>query len=163
MASAYRNHRSSSDCYLLHGYARDIHVVFGAKNLDNEGFVVDFGGLKDFKRWLEEKFDHTTVLQADDPLVPAFRQMEKEGYLKLTVLPLVSCEGWAMYIAKALDNFIQNITNERAYVLRLEVKENSKNSAIYHNRNLQGEILEDIHIDDLDDLTREMEHGPDED
>lgn len=169
LASAYRNHNSDSDCYMLHGYCRDIYVTFGATSLDKQGFVVDFGGLKEFKRWLEDKFDHTTVLQADDPLVSHFRVMESDGFLKLTVLPIVSCEGWAMYISKYLDHYVQQQTNGRAYVLRLEVRENDKNSAIYvnriikeggHDEGLAGTTeLEHISIDNLHELTRDMEHG----
>lgn len=148
---------------MLHGYCRDVHVTFGAKTLDAQGFVVDFGGLKPFKRWLEHKFDHTTVLQADDPILPEFRQLEKQGLLKLTVIPTVSCEGWAMYIAKQLDQHIVDVTEERAYVIQLEVKENDKNSAIYINRTPEGELLELIHIDDLDELSKDMEGIADED
>ena len=72
---AYRNWQSDTDCYLLHGYCRSFRFVFGCKNLDKQGFVVDFGGLKNFKRWVEDKFDHTVILQADDPMVHVFRTL----------------------------------------------------------------------------------------
>ena len=157
LASAYRNHYSKTDCYLLHGYCRDISVVFGCKTLDKQGFVVDFGMFKDFKIWLEDNFDHTTVLQADDPLVPPFRALERDGLMKLTVVPTVSCEGWAMFIAKKLDEYVRRETKGRAWVYTLEVHENSKNSAIYINTNENGEVTDDMSFDDLIELTRDME------
>ena len=40
---AYRNWKSDTDCYLLHGYCRSFKFVFGCKHLDKQGFVVDFG------------------------------------------------------------------------------------------------------------------------
>ena len=75
---AYRNHKSDTDCYLLHGYCRSFRFVFGCNNLDRQGFVVDFGGLKDVKRQLQEWFDHTVILQSDDPLISTFRQLDEQ-------------------------------------------------------------------------------------
>ena len=159
LASAYRNHKSDSDCYMLHGYGRDIYVEFGSSSLDKQGFVIDFGDLKEVKRWLEDNFDHTTVLQADDPLIGQFRALEKEGCLKLTLVPTVSCEGWACYIAKYIDAHIQKATNGRAWVQLVEVRENSKNSGVYVNRNEIGILHETFDFDDLQDLTSDMEAG----
>ncbi|MEZ4433662.1 MAG: 6-carboxytetrahydropterin synthase [bacterium] len=45
----------------------------GATNAPRNGFVVDFGGLKVVKSWLTEHFDHTLLLDADDPLLQSFR------------------------------------------------------------------------------------------
>lgn len=133
LASAYRNHKSSSNCFLLHGYCRDVLVEFGCNQLDRQGFVMDYGDLKEVSRWLEDTFDHVTVLQADDPLVPQFLQLEAAGALKLTLLPCVSCEGWAMYIAKHIHQTVMVKTEGRVWVNSVEVRENGKNSSTYHN------------------------------
>ena len=74
---AYRNWKSHTDCYLLHGYDRSFKFLFGCEHLDRQGFVVDFGGLKDVKRQLEEWFDHTVILQSDDHFVPIFPSIRK--------------------------------------------------------------------------------------
>ena len=99
---AYRNHKSDTDCYLLHGYCRSFKFVFGCNNLDRQGFVVDFGGLKDVKRQLQEWFDHTVILQSDDPLVSTFRQLEEQGQCKLQTFPLISSEGLAEWTGEYL-------------------------------------------------------------
>jgi|TARA_Y100000310_G_scaffold281775_1_gene302517 6-pyruvoyltetrahydropterin/6-carboxytetrahydropterin synthase len=153
---------------MLHGYCRDVHIEFGAKHFDKAGFVVDYGQLKEIRRWLEEKFDHTTVLQADDPLVTLFRGLEKEGSVKLTTVPTVSCEGWAMYIAKYVDQEIQRISQGRAWVNSVEVRENGKNSSKYTNRVLDAStntivtMDEDITFDDLNELCKDMESSANE-
>jgi len=156
-ASAYRNHNSKSDCYMLHGYSRDVYVEFGATVLDKQGFVVDFGALKEVKRWLNKNFDHVTVLQADDPLVGNFKMLEKNGALKLTLVPTVSAEGWACYIAKFIDNYVQEQTDNRAYVLSVDVRENSKNSGKYINRTNDGEVIDSFAFSDLIELVSDMQ------
>ena len=141
---------------MLHGYCRDVYIEFGATTLDKQGFVVDFGCLKEVKRWLEYNFDHTTVLQADDPLVNDFLEKQADGLLKLTLLPTVSCEGWAVYIAKYIDNFIKNVTDNRAYVISVDVRENSKNSGKYYNATLEGQLYETFEFSDLVELRDDM-------
>ena len=133
-SSAYRNHNSKTDCFLLHGYSRDFYIEFGANHLDKSGFVVDYGSpaLKEFKRWLEENFDHTTVLQADDPLARHFKALERDGHCKLTLVHCVSAEGWAMYIAKMLQELIHESTDGRAWVNFVECRENYKNASRYY-------------------------------
>jgi 6-pyruvoyltetrahydropterin/6-carboxytetrahydropterin synthase len=133
---AYRNHRSDSDCYLLHGYDRSFRFVFGSKNLDKQGFVVDFGGImREIKRQLEYWFDHTVILQADDPMVGAFRKLEKLGHVALRTFPLISCEGLAEYVGEYADSIIRKSTQDRSWVISCEVIEAEKNSAIYKTAN----------------------------
>ena len=47
---------------------------FGANELDENNWVVDFGGLKGLKEKLKNQFDHTTCIAADDPALPIFQQ-----------------------------------------------------------------------------------------
>lgn len=131
--NAYRNPASTSDCFLLHGYCRDFFFTFGAKDLDKQGFVVDFGGLKKVKQWLEEKFDHTVLLQGDDPELGVFYELQDRGVLRLTTLPLVSCEGIAEFVGLFVDDYIQDKTGRRAHVVSCECRENGKNSAVWTN------------------------------
>jgi 6-pyruvoyltetrahydropterin/6-carboxytetrahydropterin synthase len=128
---AYRNWKSDSECYKLHGYDRSFRFVFGCKHLDKQGFVVDFGGLKEIKRQLEYWFDHTVILQADDPLVPIFKQLQGLGHCELRTFPLISCEGLAQYVAEYVDHVLSNTTQGRSWVISCEMIEAEKNSAIY--------------------------------
>lgn len=150
---AYRNWRSDTDCYLLHGYDRSFKFVFGATHLDKQGFVVDFGGLKEVKRQLEDWFDHTTILQADDPLINVFREIERKGHLKLKTFPLISCEGLAEYVGEYVDHMIRKYTDNRAFVITCEMIEAEKNSAIY----TPAENKERISWEDWQELNKQME------
>lgn len=131
---AYRNWKSDSECYKLHGYDRSFRFLFGCKNLDKQGFVVDFGGLKEIKRQLEYWFDHTVILQADDPLVGIFRQLQSLGHCELRTFPLISCEGLGQYVAEYVDSMLQKSTQGRAWVISCEMIEATKNSSLYSPR-----------------------------
>lgn len=150
---AYRNWKSDSDCYLLHGYDRSFKFVFGCKNLDKQGFVVDFGSLKEVKRTLEYWFDHTVILQADDPMVGTFRQLETLGHMHLRTFPLISCEGLAEYVGEYVDELIVKYTHGRSWIISCEVIEAEKNSAIYNPRNNPDRMS----MQDIQDMTVEME------
>src|SRR4051812_23270084 len=53
LSAAFRQHPADSHCNQLHGYALEVSACFEADSLDHRNWVIDFGGLKDFKRWLE--------------------------------------------------------------------------------------------------------------
>jgi len=152
---AYRNWRSDTDCYMLHGYDRSFKFVFGCDHLDKQGFVVDFGGLKAIKRQLEDWFDHTVILQADDPLVNTFRELTAKGHCRLQTFPLISCEGLAEFVGEYVDALLQEQNGGRNWVISCEVIEAEKNSAIYSPR----ENPDRITFADLKELCREMEES----
>src|SRR6056300_1676366 len=77
LSCAFRQPNAShSHCSLLHGYALSFRFVFGANELDDKNWVVDFGGLKDLKDWLEKQFDHTVALDESDPMLDMLKQLE---------------------------------------------------------------------------------------
>jgi 6-pyruvoyltetrahydropterin/6-carboxytetrahydropterin synthase len=57
----------------VHGCSREFYFEFAANEMTKEGWVVDFGGLKEIKTWLEFTFDHTFLVAQDDPLLEAFK------------------------------------------------------------------------------------------
>ena len=57
-STCFRQWRADSHCKFLHGYALEFKITF-AGELDQRNWVMDFGGLKDFKLFLEKTFDHT--------------------------------------------------------------------------------------------------------
>jgi len=153
---AYRNWRSNTDCYLLHGYARSFRFVFGARTLDAQGFVVDFGGLKEVQRQLKAWFDHTVILQSDDPLVHVFEELSQLGHLRLVTFPLISSEGLAQWVGEYVHEFLQHATDGRAWVEQCEMIEAEKNSAYY---NLFPEHPDRLTFRDLLQLNAEMLHA----
>jgi len=77
-----------SHCQLMHGYAFEIKVWFASneedidKQLDDMNWIVDYGSFKKpplgngLRAWLDEMFDHTTLLEKDDPYLDFFKTAE---------------------------------------------------------------------------------------
>lgn len=133
---AHRQHRHDGVCAFVHGYSRSFYFLFGATQLDRCGFVVDFGKLKLLKAWLDSNFDHTLLLNADDHLLPLFREVEAQGGARIILPPYgPGMEGSAHWALEAAQGFLDgdHATASRCYVVAVECRENDKNSAIYYN------------------------------
>lgn len=133
LSACFRQWRSThSHCRFLHGYALSVHLKFEGDNLDERNWVVDFGGLKDLKSWLQETFDHKTVVAEDDPLLDWFHRGHEQGLLDLVILPAVGCERFAELVWAQANNWLQdNGYAPRCRVAEVEVREHGANSAIY--------------------------------
>jgi 6-pyruvoyltetrahydropterin/6-carboxytetrahydropterin synthase len=80
---------------------------------------------------MDYMFDHTTIITSDDPGIGGFRTMDRLGIIQLRELEAVGAEQFAKYIFEKLNKFIQEETNSRVSVVRVEFMENGKNTAIY--------------------------------
>lgn len=134
---AHRQHNHNGHCALIHGHNWGFIVELGADELDENGFVYDFGKFKQFKDFLTEHFDHTLVLSETDPLLVAqggskasetFLQTIRR-FSKVIVVPSCSCEGIAKFVFDHL--FAEFGYVDRVFVLSVTVTEDSKNSATY--------------------------------
>ena len=57
-------------CGRLHGHNGRVEVVLASRELDEQGFVVDFDEIDAALRsWLVENFDHRMLLHRDDPVI----------------------------------------------------------------------------------------------
>lgn len=128
---AHRRWRHQGHCALIHGYSRSFTITFTCDERDENGFVVDFGGLKPVKEWLESQFDHRLCIDADDPLLPDFQALEDKGACKLTVLPDAGMEGSAKHVFDWVQRWLRQETAGRAWVVAVEARENRKNAATY--------------------------------
>jgi 6-pyruvoyltetrahydropterin/6-carboxytetrahydropterin synthase len=128
---SHRQWRHAGHCKYIHGYSRSFTITFGCHALSDSGFGVDFGELKDIKAWLSHWFDHTTLINADDPEMALFESMHAKEIIDLRVLPNVSMERTAEFVFDYVDDWIQTHTDGRAFVLEVECRENSKNAGIY--------------------------------
>lgn len=133
LSCAFRQWRAKSHCRFLHGYALAVRVEFGAEKLDENGWVVDFGGMKQFKKFLEDTFDHKTLAAHDDPMLAQFEEMESLDIIDLMIIPAVGCEAFAKYVYEAAEDWVlsQPVLADRVKVLSVEVREHGANSAIY--------------------------------
>ena len=130
----HRQWKAESHCRFVHGYSREFYFEFECNELTKEGWVVDFGGLKEVKAWLEHMFDHTFLVANDDPYLETFKDLDKSGVIQLRTFENIGMEGTAKFVYEEVDNMIKKQTNGRAWVKLTEVRENEKNSAIYYPR-----------------------------
>ena len=128
---AFRQPTADSHCRFIHGYRLTAKFWFRAKELDHNNWVVDFGGLKDLKKLLEDQFDHTTCIARTDPKLEIFKQMRDAGVCDLRIMDGVGIEKFAEWCHATADNFVGIITNMRCRCVAVEVFEHEKNSAIY--------------------------------
>lgn len=128
---AHRQWRDDGLCKFIHGYSREFSFWFKASTVDERGWVMDFGGFKEFKLFLDEQFDHTCLINNDDPELPLFREMDKKGLIKLKTLDNVGMEGTSYFLYKKMNEFLQKETNGRVTCFKVETRENEKNSGIY--------------------------------
>lgn len=106
-------------------------MTLSSDTLDNRNWVYDFGGLAWAKSFIEEAFDHTTCIAADDPALPYFQDMDAQGLIQLRIMPAVGCESFARHVYDALQPHIDAETNGRVRVDSVTVFEHSGNSATY--------------------------------
>lgn len=133
LSCAFRQWRAKhSHCRFMHGYALSVRLNFKGQ-LNDRNWVYDFGDLKFVKEFLQNTFDHKTVVAEDDPELETFKQLEEKGLIQLVIMPHVGCEKFAEYICKQIAPTIQVNSNERVKLMSVEVREHSGNSAIYIN------------------------------
>lgn len=128
---AFRQPNAISHCRHLHGYRLYAKFCFSCAHLDDNNWVVDFGGLKELKALLEMQFDHTTIVAKNDSLLPLFLQLNEQGGCNLRIMEGVGIEKFAEWCFKTANKYISEKTNSRCWVQRVEVWEHEKNSGIY--------------------------------
>ncbi len=133
LSACFRQPNAHSHCKFLHGYSLQFKFTFGCEHLDERNWVVDFGGLKPLKAWLEDSFDHKIVLDQTDPHMDTFKDLEEKGLAELTVLDGVGVEKFAEHACKFADKLVKDMTDNRCFVVSCECAEHGANSAIYHN------------------------------
>jgi 6-pyruvoyltetrahydropterin/6-carboxytetrahydropterin synthase len=138
---AFRQWRADSHCKFIHGYRLVAKFWFACTELDERNWVVDFGGLKDLKKVLENQFDHTFCIAADDPLRHEFEQLHRLGAADLRIMERgVGIERTAEWCLNVADTLIRNQTNNRCWVEKVEVWEHEKNSALAIASNIQTSV-----------------------
>lgn len=127
----HRQWKAESHCRFVHGYSREFYFEFAASELTKEGWVVDFGGLKKLKAWLNSTFDHTFLVAQDDPQLEVFKKLDSEGVIQLRVLPNPGMEGTAQYVFNEASSILKDLYGDRAWITLVQVSENENNSAKY--------------------------------
>ena len=143
-STCFRQWRADdTHCQYLHGYGVSFKIWFEGE-LDERNWVWDFGGMKRAKgkidglspkEWFEYMFDHTTIVAEDDPqLTKYFTKLDNNRTIQLRVVPATGAEKFAEFIFNKVNPFIEEETEGRVKVVRVEFREHEKNTAIYEPR-----------------------------
>ena len=128
---SHRQWRHQGHCRFVHGYSRSFTFWFTAKKLDLNGFVVDFSGLKPLENRLKEQFDHTFLINKDDPLLNYWEQLHDLDALDLRIMNNVGMEFTSELIWRWANEYLLEKDKGRTCCWKTESKENKSNKASY--------------------------------
>lgn len=140
---AIRQHKAKhSHCQLLHGYALEFKVWFESKEeleenqLDEMNWIVDYGifGRNGLKEWMNGMFDHTMIIEKDDPYFDLFEQMGVMGLAKPLFVDRIGAESMAKLVFDKFNDWFSKNEGGRIKVVQVECFENNKNSSIYKEK-----------------------------
>ena len=63
---AHRQHTHDGHCVFIHGHNWSITLTFACREVDVNGFVIDFGKLRYIKNWIDERLDHACLFNEND-------------------------------------------------------------------------------------------------
>ena len=115
----------------MHGYSRSFVLHFAATQLDACGFVVDFSSLRPLDQQLREQFDHTFLVNADDPLLKEWERLHELGALDLRVMTNVGMETTAELVWSWANQLLRERDQGRTCCWAVEARENVRNAATY--------------------------------
>lgn len=131
---AHRQPEHKGHCSLIHGHNWSFEFEFRAIELDGNGFVIDFGSLAWLKTWLAGHFDHTLVLNRNDPYADVLQTMLLNGpsiLARIKFVPNCGAEGLAKFVHDTIRETVQDKTSSRVRLHRVTVFEDDRNSATY--------------------------------
>jgi 6-pyruvoyltetrahydropterin/6-carboxytetrahydropterin synthase len=127
----HRQWHHQGHCRFVHGYSRSFTFSFRATELDQHGFVVDFSSLGALQQRLVEQFDHTFLVNADDPLLEQWQALHDQGALDLRVMENVGMEASAELIWHWANELLEQREGGRSCCWKVEARENEKNAASF--------------------------------
>jgi 6-pyruvoyltetrahydropterin/6-carboxytetrahydropterin synthase len=134
-SASYRNHRAvHSHCHRIHGYPLAFELTYESQTLDDMLWVLDFGGLKPIKGWLQSTFDHRHLVARDDPEIETFRKLHDLDIIEMAILPGISCEVFARYVYDYITSemgFEKTLRSTEIKLVSVKVQEHEGNCAIY--------------------------------
>ena len=129
-----------SHCQLLHGYALKFKVWFESNEpinqLDDMNWIVDYGGFKDaplgngLKSWMDHMWDHTLLIEKDDPYLDLFESMNPV-VCHLRIMDKIGAESAAKLVYDKFNDVLSKQGGGRVKVTKVECWEADKNSSIY--------------------------------
>jgi 6-pyruvoyltetrahydropterin/6-carboxytetrahydropterin synthase len=130
LSCCFRQWRAQSHCHHLHGYALAFELVFEADQLDEHGWVIDFGALKPIKQSLVDLFDHAMQVAEDDPQLGSLLTLATQDTCRVVVVKHVGAEAFAAHVFDLTDRWLrENGYGDRVRLVSVTASEHGANSA----------------------------------
>jgi 6-pyruvoyltetrahydropterin/6-carboxytetrahydropterin synthase len=143
-STAFRQPNADSHCKFVHGYQLNAEITFGCKELDNNNWVYDFGGLKELKSIFNNQFDHTLVIAGNDVHRDKFIALGEVGAADVRIMEGgVGIEKFAEWVYKTADTYVDESTDGRVWVENVTVFEHSNNYASVSRPVKEGTLYKD--------------------
>ncbi len=119
-------------CKNLHGHNYKFTFEIEGPEVDENGILVDFGDIKDtLCKWIDDNWDHKTILWKEDGLLMLLKQSESPlmyGVVQVDFCP--TAEKIAEYLIRTVAPTIFNEYKGR-FLMKCTVQETEKCSASY--------------------------------
>lgn len=117
-------------CKNLHGHNYALDITFSAKTLNEYGFVIDFDDIKKhFDAWVQNHWDHATIVsEIDKPLIE-FLEKEKQDYFLIPGSKNTSAENLAEFLFHQFNKILETLNEPRIQLKNVRVFESETASA----------------------------------
>ena len=101
-------------------------------------WVMDFGYLREIKQWLEEQWDHRTLIASDDPNLEDIKQLHQLGVININIMDVEKgygpgIEASCKFVYDYVNDWAMKQSRNRVKVSKVEIWEHENNSAIYES------------------------------
>ncbi len=127
----HRQWKHPGHCSFVHGYSRSFTFTFRAKQLDDYGFVVDFSSLQLLEKKLKDNFDHTFLVNKDDPLLDEWKTLHIKNALDLRIMENVGMESTAQLVWEWANQILLERDSGRTCCSGAKASENNCNSGFF--------------------------------
>ena len=120
-------------CRNLHGHSGVVEIEIRSETLDEKGFLIEFSDLNFIKAWIDENWDHSLIVSANDEILNSISSaLDTKKY----VLKENYCQTTSELLAERLYIFVKHKLSllcygNRSFKLRISFKETSNNCAYF--------------------------------
>lgn len=128
---AHRQAHHPGHCSKIHGHNWSVTIEFQASELDENGFVVDFGNLKYLKEFIDNHLDHACLLSKEDAQAKELAESPFKELFHICWVDNASCEGIAVYLFKEFSRLLEENEGKRVSIRSIKLQEDDKNHVRY--------------------------------
>ena len=128
---AHRQPLHQGHCSKIHGHNWSVTIEFQAKELDPNGFVVDFGNLKYLKAFIDDHLDHACLLSKKDTQALELAQSAHKDLFQICWVDNASCEGIAVFLFNEFSRLVKENEGDRVSIQSIRLFEDEKNYVYY--------------------------------